>query len=552
MRIYFNSRGRARGYSMGVGEAYVFTWIQLLFYALAVCVVGMVVIGLLALAVALVLAVFLGLGLWWMVGATIRGRIGARMRAQSSSALSAIRGRSHQRPAKIRRASAAPVPDVAPPRRTAARPTATPPVSLPRPARGREPVQAATPPTRPRVVDAPSRAGDESALEELRRGVERLGEMINETLTLDSEELESAITEFVQGRSGRPVRRVSCPRVAPRLGGTFTCRIEMADGAAGVVQVVQTNDQGGIQIAVPNELLAPVTTEGPPDWPRSGSAGDAKRAAISALARGLQTARPEVELDSDGRVRELRENLVSGVAGTKLAYIIGQIRSGDGGELNLGSRGRQPKLYAPHSSCALAINSFGGWLGEERFLSLGDYVGFESLSFEKKLPTGLQGKPPNLDVVAQRGSAIVAVESKCTEYLSKPAASFSASYDRLIPTMDPSWASVLAELRDSPDRYRFLDAAQLVKHYLGIRHTFPSTPATLLYLYWEPSNPERYAVFGRHRSEITSFASGLGDPLVAFRAMSYRELWTDWSERATSDRIKRHVEELRGRYDVPI
>jgi hypothetical protein len=243
---------------------------------------------------------------------------------------------------------------------------------------------------------------------------------------------------------------------------------------------------------------------------------------------------------------------VSGVAGTKLTHIVGQIQLGDGGELKLDSEGHQPKLHAPHSSCALAINSFGAWLGDERFLSLGDYIGFESLTFEKKLPTGLQGKPPNLDLVAQRGSAIVAVESKCTEYLSTPAASFSLSYDRLIPTMDSSWASVLAELRAQPDRYRVLDAAQLVKHYLGIKRTFPSTPATLLYLYWEPSNSARYDVFGRHRSEIASFASGLRDPLVAFRAMSYTELWTDWSERAASDWINRHVEELRGRYDVPI
>jgi hypothetical protein len=45
-------------------------------------------------------------------------------------------------------------------------------------------------------------------------------------------------------------------------------------------------------------------------------------------------------------------------------------------------------------------------------------------------------------------------------------------------------------LRDSPDEYRLFNAAQIVKHYLGLKrhkdNLLQDRSVTLLYLYWEP------------------------------------------------------------------
>ena len=57
-------------------------------------------------------------------------------------------------------------------------------------------------------------------------------------------------------------------------------------------------------------------------------------------------------------------------------------------------------------------------------------------------------------------------------------------------------------LEEDPERYDWLDAAQLVKHAYGLAQSFPDEPVTLLYLYWEPLNAERFTLFAEHRLEI--------------------------------------------------
>ena len=48
--------------------------------------------------------------------------------------------------------------------------------------------------------------------------------------------------------------------------------------------------------------------------------------------------------------------------------------------------------------------------------------------------------------------------------------------------------------------FRRRDAYQLIKHYLGLRHTYPMRPLTLIYLFWEPTNAVDLAIFGAHRA----------------------------------------------------
>lgn len=76
---------------------------------------------------------------------------------------------------------------------------------------------------------------------------------------------------------------------------------------------------------------------------------------------------------------------------------------------------------------------------------------------------------------------MVAVESKCTEWMDSKPALFSYSYDCLLDSLgDSVWFDVMQELRGTPDRYLFLDAAQLVKHAFGLLKRFGSREIRLV------------------------------------------------------------------------
>src|SRR5438874_8614789 len=99
------------------------------------------------------------------------------------------------------------------------------------------------------------------------------------------------------------------------------------------------------------------------------------------------------------------------MAGLPLVEIAGDLSGGAGRELD-------GKLCAAHSSAALAANTFGPWRTGPQTLSLVGVTGFRSIRFEATCPTGPGGAPPRLDLFAE-GEAIVAVESKCTEWMER-------------------------------------------------------------------------------------------------------------------------------------
>lgn len=262
-----------------------------------------------------------------------------------------------------------------------------------------------------------------------------------------------------------------------------------------------------------------------------------------ALSDALRRLSPGIALDEHGYMRSLVENLVSCV---EVADFEVDVAQGGGNEL-------AGKFRAAHSSAALAVNCFAPFkrkLPELRLCGLED---FSSLRFEAKCPTGLRGEPPNLDVVLERGERVIAVESKCTEYLSPHVADFAASYRTGIcdARRDTDWYRELLRLDAAPDTYRWLDAAQLVKHALGLMHTYPDRRMTLLYLYWEPLNVFEYAHFDAHRREVAAFAERVAGPALAFESMTYADLWASWYADAPRW-LRAHLRDLRERYGVTI
>lgn len=263
----------------------------------------------------------------------------------------------------------------------------------------------------------------------------------------------------------------------------------------------------------------------------------------SALIQGFAAAVPQAELDAKGYVGDAAQNLVEGV---RLADCEADLRQGDGNEL-------EGKFRAAHSSSALAVNCFAPFKADPAALRLPGGEKFANLSFERKCPHGLAGRrSPNLDVLAEGPESVVAIESKCLEYLSSHEAKFSPAYEAEIRDWrrETGWFREMLRLVAEPRGYRWLDAAQLVKHAFGLAHTFPDRSVTLLYLFWEPANPAAYPVFAEHRAEIDRFAGGVADGGPDFAALSYPEIWSAWEALEEPDWLRPHIARLRARYAV--
>lgn len=278
--------------------------------------------------------------------------------------------------------------------------------------------------------------------------------------------------------------------------------------------------------------------------PESPAEAQIRRRALRALREALCRAAPAVEVDEGGYVRDARDNLVPAVA---LADFESDLRAGDGNEL-------ETKFRAAHSSSALAVNSFAPFRRHPSDLRLLGAHGFDRLRFEAKCPTGLRGgRAPNLDVLVTGPRGIVGVESKLTEYLNPHRAEFSTAYREQIrdERRQEPWFQEMLRLMDEPQAYRWLDAAQLIKHAFGLARLAAGQPVTLLYLYWEPLNPQPGSIFDAHRAEIAAFVQRIAGAAPAFEAMSYAMLWTEW-EAGAPDWLSEHVAALRARYAVAL
>ena len=245
-------------------------------------------------------------------------------------------------------------------------------------------------------------------------------------------------------------------------------------------------------------------------------------------------------VSKDGYVGCPENNLISSV---HMADFKDDMDSGSGNEL-------KGKFRALHSSAALAVNTFATWKRNPTNLSLCGREGFTSLTFERKCPTGLGGTPPNLDVFLDNDHLLIAVESKFLEYLTPKKGFFSASYTRdNLPQSEEACWYLIDRIKEQPKQH--LDAAQLIKHYIGLRNLplARDKEIVLLYLFWEPENWKDFEVFHRHRGEISDFASYFDELSVKFIYQSYPELWDEWEQHYENTT---HVRELRERYYLTI
>lgn len=270
------------------------------------------------------------------------------------------------------------------------------------------------------------------------------------------------------------------------------------------------------------------------------SANEARTATLRALRDALRGYRPDIEVDDGGYVGSFPDNLLPSVS---IDDFEADLRSGDGNEL-------ETKFRAAHSSSALAVNTFAPFRTRRSDLQILETGAFQSLQFERKCPTGLRGgRSPNLDVLLLGHAGVIGIESKLTEYLSRHRANFRPAYLEQIrdERCEQGYFREMLRLLEQPDHYVWLDAAQLIKHAFGLARTFRGQPVQLLYLYWEPVNPEAYPVFGEHRREIDEFAQRVAGSTPEFHAMSYPTLWAAMAN-AAPKWLTAHLDNLSSRY----
>ncbi|HEX5048984.1 MAG TPA: hypothetical protein VFX89_17870 [Gammaproteobacteria bacterium] len=252
-----------------------------------------------------------------------------------------------------------------------------------------------------------------------------------------------------------------------------------------------------------------------------------------------------VAFDARGYVREESANF--------------RVPLSDGARLGL-DRGSERKPYATrpartwalHSSAALVANVFDHWTGRDLrplLRALGRAEERAELAFEEPLVTGLEGDAPAADVALRlEGGGLLAIESKFSEWLvrrPRNKAEFKAKYfpgrDRLWEARAlPRCQALAADIQSGARRFKWLHAAQLLKHALGLATSAPGAGA-LCYLYYDWPTREGRA----HRAEVDAFAAAL-DTSLPFAALSYQSLFGALSAEPSVDRA--YLDYLRARY----
>jgi hypothetical protein len=228
--------------------------------------------------------------------------------------------------------------------------------------------------------------------------------------------------------------------------------------------------------------------------------------------------------DSLGFVRELDSNLrVPMSAATRAAFARGS---------ELEARSTRPaRIEALHSSAALVANVFDHWSARDAAplaAALGLPREAGTVTFEEPFPTGVEGDPPYIDVTLRfRSGRVLAIESKFSEWLARRRPSKGDLKPKYFAAATPLWAdaglpacqALAQDIRDGRERFLHFNAAQLLKHALGLKRALGSK-FELRYLYYDSHGSHAAA----HRQEIERFALRLRDE-IAFASSTYQQLF---------------------------
>jgi len=271
------------------------------------------------------------------------------------------------------------------------------------------------------------------------------------------------------------------------------------------------------------------------------------------FADALRAARPTAKIDELGYA-SFADSLVEGVDADAVRAVFPTADS-------RGAGSRQPRLYAAHSETMLLVNVFAPWLGDLAALALPGFKGFRDLRFEVRLPSVAEEGAAWLPALLISPRGVVGVESDCTGFLSGHPAKFSEALDRFWDDREENgWRREMRALQDGSHGYGRLDAARLIKLYMGLRLLLEAAagadgqlaPATLFYLYWEPLNAARFGECDEHHAEIARFSEAVAGADIGFVPMSYFDLWAEWARGPAPFWLPLHITRLHQRYSFRI
>jgi hypothetical protein len=205
---------------------------------------------------------------------------------------------------------------------------------------------------------------------------------------------------------------------------------------------------------------------------------------------------------------------------------------GDGGELGSRRVGTPGKMQALHSSSALCCNVFHYWRRIEQrdviAAACGLPRGSASVKFEQQFPIDSSRfrRAPNLDAAFryERGPInLIGIESKfCEPFSTRGHAGLSAKYlgDGCAKFWErmPALQKLARQISPTNEAFDYLDAAQLLKHLLGLQQAAPRFK--LLYLYYAVPGPAG----AEHAAEVEKFIAVAAEDGVAVSAASYQDV----------------------------
>ena len=259
----------------------------------------------------------------------------------------------------------------------------------------------------------------------------------------------------------------------------------------------------------------------------------------AALTHAVKSTLENNAFGYDGRLQDWRDSFVGAYEPGALSDVDGMVDAG--------------RLRVIESGIVLAMNSFLAWRARPHRLPMAGDNGFTDLRFDARCPTGVRGTPPHLDLIAARGSRLVAVTCRGCDYLGRKQTRLPDAYDSVdFPDALKSWGVLLDMWRSNGHEFAHADPGSLVKFALGLGRTFRGYTLKLVYLYVEPSDAELFEPYQQHRRELEFIRDIVAESSVTFCPVSASELWDDWHEAFPEPSVRGLVAALRRRYDVAI
>lgn len=272
------------------------------------------------------------------------------------------------------------------------------------------------------------------------------------------------------------------------------------------------------------------------DFIHSKQQGWAKRKGLNLVAGGTKP-------DKKSYLSSIADNLFEPLSKRSLA----SYESADGNETE-DSNTRLAKMKALHSSSAIVVNLFQYWQGKDIYPILKALkmvpAQLSPLNWEIKfeeqfvISEDKPNSPANIDVVIHAPQSVIGIESKFAEpYYRDKHKGLEKSYVEKPSFWDglPYLHELAKEISPNNNRFQCLDAAQLIKHVLGLTkgcmnknggNSHLRQDFRLLYLWYDVVGTKGV----EHRKEIEQFAEIAKKDNVKFSHITYQEVIANLAE----------------------